>query len=186
VQIGYPADLSMSMPNTRFRRCAQVIPWMACMPVFQEQKCGRRCPAFHRRFLLSLLDDFGFGALSPFRRCHRGAVSTDDPVGYGIYPRNPARCNGHRDGSVDPELVQPPVRQQRAAIVFFVHGSMILGELPTRPQVSFESHLIGALVGTVVAIALPNLGPCPREKKYWEDEGDPEEEGEPCDNPEHG
>jgi hypothetical protein len=49
---------------------------------FAGAKTGHRDPAFRRRFLLSLLKDFGLGALPPFRLCHRGAVSTVAPKGY--------------------------------------------------------------------------------------------------------
>ena len=43
---------------------------------FAGAKTGHRGPAFHRCFLFSLLEGFGFRALAPFRRCHRGAVAT--------------------------------------------------------------------------------------------------------------
>jgi hypothetical protein len=54
-------QVSMSMPTTRFSRCVRP---------------SHRCSTFHRRLRLPLIGSLGFGALPPFRRCHRGAVST--------------------------------------------------------------------------------------------------------------
>jgi membrane associated rhomboid family serine protease len=56
-------------------------------------------------------------------------------------------------------------------IVFFLYGSMVWGIFPSDPGISFESHLFGAVIGAVLAIALKNHDPAPVEKKYsWEDE----------------
>lgn len=56
-------------------------------------------------------------------------------------------------------------------IVFFLYGSMIWGIFPSAPNISFESHLFGALTGVMLAIVLKNHDPAPVEKKYsWEDE----------------
>jgi len=56
-----------------------------------------------------------------------------------------------------------------AMIVFFLYGSMIWGVLPTKEEISFESHLFGALMGVVCAIMFRNKDPKPPEKKYsWE------------------
>ncbi len=90
-------QVSMSMPKTRFSRCAQVNAMEGMYAGFAGAKTGHRGPAFRRRFLLSLLKDFGLGALPPFRRCHRGAVST---VGgkYAMQARQIDPGLGHQGG----------------------------------------------------------------------------------------
>ncbi len=56
-------------------------------------------------------------------------------------------------------------------IVFFLYGSMVWGVLPTREDISFETHLFGALAGIICAIIFHNRDPKPPEKKYsWEEE----------------
>jgi len=56
-------------------------------------------------------------------------------------------------------------------IVFFLYGSMVWGVLPTREDISFETHLFGALAGIICAIIFRNRDPKPPEKKYsWEEE----------------
>jgi len=56
-----------------------------------------------------------------------------------------------------------------AMIVFFLYGSMVWGVLPTKEEISFETHLFGALMGILCAIAFRNKDPKPPEKKYsWE------------------
>ncbi len=56
-----------------------------------------------------------------------------------------------------------------AMIVFFLYGSMVWGVLPTKEEISFETHLFGALMGIICAIAFRNKDPKPPEKKYsWE------------------
>ena len=58
-----------------------------------------------------------------------------------------------------------------AMIVFFLYGSMVWGVLPTREDISFETHLFGALAGIICAIIFRNRDPKPPEKKYsWEEE----------------
>ncbi len=58
-------------------------------------------------------------------------------------------------------------------LVFFLYGSMIWGIFPSEPDISFESHFFGALIGIVLAILLRNYDPYSPEKKYsWEDEED--------------
>ena len=64
-------------------------------------------------------------------------------------------------------------------IVFFLYGGMIWGIFPTRPDISFESHFFGALIGSVLAVLLRNHDPRPPEKHYsWEDEEEIDEPGE--------
>jgi len=75
------------------------------------------------------------------------------------------------------------IRLDRRAIaasllVAFLYGSMVWGVLPIQPGVSWESHLAGALIGLVMAIALRRLDVPPRKRYSWEDEeGDPRDEG---------
>ena len=55
--------------------------------------------------------------------------------------------------------------------VFLLYGGMIMGIFPDRPEISFESHLSGALAGLVLAVLLRDTDPRPPQKKYsWEDE----------------
>lgn len=58
-----------------------------------------------------------------------------------------------------------------AMIVFFLYGGMVWGVLPTRPGVSFESHLFGALAGVLAAFLLRRRDPLPPPQRYeWEEE----------------
>ena len=56
-------------------------------------------------------------------------------------------------------------------ILIFAYGAMFWGILPVENNVSWESHLIGAIVGFGVAIIYRKQGPKP-EKFDWEDEED--------------
>jgi len=54
-------------------------------------------------------------------------------------------------------------------VVFFLYGGMIWGVIPGAHDVSFESHLSGALIGIVLAFLLRNRDPEPPGKQYsWE------------------
>jgi membrane associated rhomboid family serine protease len=56
-------------------------------------------------------------------------------------------------------------------IVFFLYGSMIWGIFPTQPDISFESHLVGAIIGVTLAVLLRNYDAYIPEKKYsWEED----------------
>jgi len=56
-------------------------------------------------------------------------------------------------------------------IVFFLYGSMIWGIFPMQPDVSFESHFFGAVIGVALAMLLKNHDPAPPPRKYsWEEE----------------
>ena len=55
-------------------------------------------------------------------------------------------------------------------LVAFLYGSMVWGVLPIQPGVSWESHLAGALIGVVMAIALRRLDIPPRKRYSWEGE----------------
>ncbi len=63
-------------------------------------------------------------------------------------------------------------------IIVFLYGGMFWGifEPFVDPHVSWESHLIGFLVGIILAFSFKNKGP--QKKKYdWEDEDEDEDEG---------
>lgn len=49
--------------------------------------------------------------------------------------------------------------QAISLFVAFVYGSMIWGIFPTKPQVSWEGHLSGLVVGVVLAFIYRRLGP---------------------------
>ena len=56
-------------------------------------------------------------------------------------------------------------------VVFFLYGGMIWGVLPVARDVSFESHMSGALIGIVLAFLLKHCDPEPPRKQYsWEQE----------------
>ena len=60
-------------------------------------------------------------------------------------------------------------------VVFFLYGSMIWGVLPLAREISFESHLGGALIGILMAFMLRHLDPEPPRKRYsWEYEDEDE------------
>jgi membrane associated rhomboid family serine protease len=70
-------------------------------------------------------------------------------------------------------------------IVFFLYGGMIWGIFPSKPEISFESHFFGAMIGIVLALLLRDYDPYPPEKQYsWEEDEDidPEPDDEPPDN----
>lgn len=56
-------------------------------------------------------------------------------------------------------------------LVFFLYGTMIWGIFPHQSGVSYETHLWGAVLGTLCAILLRNRDPSPPVQRYtWEDE----------------
>jgi len=58
-----------------------------------------------------------------------------------------------------------------SCLVFFMYGSMIWGIFPSEPDISFESHLFGAVLGVICAVLFRNMDARPPEKKYdWEGE----------------
>ena len=62
-------------------------------------------------------------------------------------------------------------------IVFLLYGGMIWGIFPSAPDISFEYHFFGAVVGVAMAVLLKNRDPAPPEKRYsWEDSDDEADE----------
>jgi membrane associated rhomboid family serine protease len=55
-----------------------------------------------------------------------------------------------------------------ASAVFFLYGGMVWGVFPTKPQVSYEAHLSGAVLGVVLAVLLRKLDPPPQKRYSWE------------------
>ena len=59
-------------------------------------------------------------------------------------------------------------------LVVFLYGSMIWGLLPLQPHISWESHLMGAIAGAVLAFYYRDKGPT-RKIYSWELEDEDEE-----------
>jgi membrane associated rhomboid family serine protease len=58
-----------------------------------------------------------------------------------------------------------------ALVVFFLYGGMVWQVLPVDPQVSYESHLSGAILGVGLAFWLRRLdAPAPEKRYSWQDE----------------
>lgn len=58
-----------------------------------------------------------------------------------------------------------------ALAVFLLYGGMIWGIFPTAPDISFEYHFFGALLGIILALLLRRVDPPPPATRYsWEDE----------------
>ena len=55
-------------------------------------------------------------------------------------------------------------------VVWFLYGSMIWGVLPIRPQMSWELHLSGAILGVIMAILYRNWDREPLKRYEWEDD----------------
>lgn len=69
-------------------------------------------------------------------------------------------------------------------IVVFLYGGMLWGIFPLREGISWETHLIGAIVGFVLAVFYKRHGP--QRKKYtWEDEEEDEYPGQGLNNQEN-
>lgn len=60
-------------------------------------------------------------------------------------------------------------------VVVFLYGNLIWGVLPVMPHISWESHLMGAIAGVVMALYYKELGP--QKTTYsWETENDDDAE----------
>jgi membrane associated rhomboid family serine protease len=55
-------------------------------------------------------------------------------------------------------------------MVWFLYGSMIWGVLPIRPNMSWELHLSGAILGVVMALIYRNWDRPPVKRYDWEDD----------------
>ena len=80
-------------------------------------------------------------------------------------------------GLVSFVLVAGLLRRDRRAVaaslaVYFMYGSLALGLGPTRPGVSWETHLAATLIGVVLAFALRRLDVPPPKRYAWEDDAD--------------
>lgn len=57
-----------------------------------------------------------------------------------------------------------------SVMVWFLYGSMIWGVLPIRPNMSWELHLSGAILGVALAIAFRRWDVTPVKRYAWEDD----------------
>ena len=57
-----------------------------------------------------------------------------------------------------------------SVMVWFLYGSMIWGVLPIRPNMSWELHLSGAILGVALAIAFRRWDITPLKRYAWEDD----------------
>ncbi len=55
-------------------------------------------------------------------------------------------------------------------MVWFLYGSMIWGVLPIRPNMSWELHLTGAILGVALAIVFRRWDVIPVKRYAWEDD----------------
>ena len=60
-------------------------------------------------------------------------------------------------------------------VVVFLYGNMIWGVLPIMPHISWESHLMGAIAGIVMAINYKALGPQKTTYQWQSEEDTPDE-----------
>lgn len=73
-------------------------------------------------------------------------------------------------------LIRRDLRALAAALlVFFLYGSLAWGVLPLRAGVSWETHLIAALIGVLAAVRFRHLDQPPRKRYAWEDEEERDE-----------
>ena len=57
-----------------------------------------------------------------------------------------------------------------SVMVWFLYGSMIWGVLPIRPNMSWELHLAGAILGVALAIVFRHWDVAPVIRYSWEDD----------------
>lgn len=57
-----------------------------------------------------------------------------------------------------------------SVMVWFLYGSMIWGVLPVRPNMSWELHLAGAILGVALAIVYRHWDVVPVKRYSWEDD----------------
>jgi membrane associated rhomboid family serine protease len=74
-----------------------------------------------------------------------------------------------------------------AMIVAFLYGGMVWGILPLKPDISFESHLFGAIAGVAAAFLLRRRDPPAKQRTYeWEEVPSTEAEDPVIGEPRHG
>jgi membrane associated rhomboid family serine protease len=86
-------------------------------------------------------------------------------------------------GLVSYVLVAGLLRGDRRAVaasllVMFLYGSLAWGVLPVQSGVSWETHLSGAVLGVLSALALRRLDVAPRKQYSWEGRADKSVENE--------
>ncbi|MGB5487709.1 MAG: rhomboid family intramembrane serine protease, partial [Lysobacterales bacterium] len=57
-----------------------------------------------------------------------------------------------------------------SVMVWFLYGSMIWGVLPIRPNMSWELHLTGAILGVAMALVYRRWDLTPVKRYSWEDD----------------
>lgn len=68
-------------------------------------------------------------------------------------------------------LIRKDMRSMAVALmVWFLYGTMVWGVLPIRPQMSWELHLGGAIMGVLTAILFRNWDRPPMVRYDWEDD----------------
>ncbi len=78
-------------------------------------------------------------------------------------------------GLVSYIFVAGVIRHDRRAVaasllVCFLYGTLAWGVFPSKPGVSWETHLAAALIGVILAVVLRRLDIPPRKRYDWEDE----------------
>lgn len=68
-----------------------------------------------------------------------------------------------------------------ALAVLSIQSGLIWGVVPQGNNISWESHLFGAIVGIVAAFAFRNKGPLPDQKFHWGEEDNPYSQDHPID-----
>jgi membrane associated rhomboid family serine protease len=63
-----------------------------------------------------------------------------------------------------------------AFIILVFQNGLIWGVFPQDNQVSWESHLLGAVVGIVLAVLYRNKGPQNDSEKHWNEDDQQEDE----------
>jgi len=70
-------------------------------------------------------------------------------------------------------IIRRDVRAIAAAmLVCFLYGTLIWGVLPIETGVSWETHLVAALIGLLMAVLTRRSDTPPRKRYAWEDEDD--------------
>ena len=107
------------------------------------------------------------------------AVYLGTGVAVWLFARGSAHvgASGLIYGLVSYIFVAGLIRRDRRAIaasllVCFMYGALIWGLLPIEPGVSWETHLVAALIGIVLAIALRRRDIPPPVRYTWENEED--------------